>query len=200
MDNYDLVLQKMIERLARLNFAIIGDRTGTVFNVENETLELSFFGKPYVVTKKDCKVISGLPDRTKDAILIIDYLLSFGGLDSGDECIDFRDLPGALLYDGAFRINVESLLEGEIIENADRIMSEYAGLKISGYDQFDFAVAFSVFPRLRCLVLLSEGDDEIGAGAKVLFSSNAGNFMTTESLAVVAESLARRLASSANES
>ncbi|NCO66476.1 MAG: hypothetical protein AUK32_09320 [Candidatus Aquicultor secundus] len=57
----------------------------------------------------------------------------------------------------------------------------------------DFAVIFQVFPRVECLVLLSEGDDEIGPGAKLLFSSKAYEFLTTESLAAIGEALTRRL-------
>jgi hypothetical protein len=196
MDNYEIVLKKMMERLAMLNFAIVGDRTGATFNVENETLDLLFLGKSVVVTKEECKTSAGATANTKDAILIIDYLLSFGGLDEGDDWIDFRDLPGALPYDGAFRTNVETRLQiyaSEIVEDMDGVIDDYAGQKVFGFDQYDLAASFSVFPRLKCLVLLSEGDDEIGAGAKVLFSSNARNFMSTESLAAIAESLAGRL-------
>jgi hypothetical protein len=198
VDNYELVLKDMIIKLAKLNFAIVGDRTGAIFNIDNESLELPFFGQKYTVSKTSCRPFDGANCGTKDAILIIDYLLSFGGFEPGSGWIDFRDLPGSMPYDAAFRAHVESQLEehaSEIIEHQNALMDEYAGQILDGFKSYDFSAAFRVFPRLECLVLLCEGEDELRAGAKVLFSSDASRFMTTESLAAIAESLTARLIS-----
>lgn len=196
MDNYELVLRDMIAKLAKLNFAIVGDRTGAVFNIDSESLELPFFGQKYIVSKTACKALDGAGCGTKDAILIIDYLLSFGGFEPGSGWIDFRDLPGSMPYDAAFRAHVESQLEehaSEIIEHQNVLTNKYAGRTLDGFKSYDFSAAFQVFPRLECLVLLCEGEDELQAGAKVLFSSDASRFMTTESLAAIVESLTARL-------
>ncbi|HEY3375767.1 MAG TPA: DUF3786 domain-containing protein [Candidatus Aquicultor sp.] len=198
MDNYDKVLDTLLTRLAKFNFAIISSRTGAEFDVDTEALRIPFFGKQYTVTKNSCFASDGCADDTKDKILIIDYLLSFGGLDAGDGWIDFREIPSSFAYDGAFRAHVESVLEknaGTIIRRKAELIDKYNGYNITGYVEPDFTVAFQVFPRVECLVLLYEGDEEVGAGAKVLFSSNAHNFLTTESLAAIAETLARRLVS-----
>lgn len=196
MDNYDLVLNQLIERLARFNYAIVSCRTGAELDLENEALKLRFIGKDYLVTKKECKPLNSDGDPVKDQILIIDYLLSFGGLDTGDGWIDFRDIPNSMSYDGAFRANVESVLErnvSEIIGHRDKLLKKFDGYPAPGFSYADFAAIFQVFPRVECLVLLCEGDDETGPGAKLLFSSKAHNFLTTESLAAIAEALTRRL-------
>lgn len=196
MDNYDLVLNQLIERLARFNYAIVGSRTGAEFDLENEALTVRFLGKDYIVTKKECHTVSGGEDPAKDQILIVDYLLSFGSLETGDGWIDFRDLPGSMPYDAAFRANVESVLErnvSQVIARKEKLLKELDGHDAIGFSSSDFAVIFRVFPRVECLVLLCEGDDEIGPGAKLLFSSKAHNFLSTESLAAIAEVLARRL-------
>ncbi|HCG99373.1 MAG: hypothetical protein A2074_05820 [Candidatus Aquicultor primus] len=196
MDNYELVLSKLIERLAKFNYAIVGDRTGAEFDLENESLRVRFLGQDYCVTKTDCKPLGGHVDDTKDVILIVDYLLSFGSFDAGDDWIDFRDLPGSMPYDGAFRVNVEMVLEKhvpDIIEHKGELASEFDGYDAVGFSNADFAVVFQVFPRVDCLVLLCAGDDEIGAGAKLLFSSKAQHYLTTESLAAIGETLTRRI-------
>jgi len=198
MDNYDLVLNQLIERLAKFNYAIVSDRTGAEFDLDTESLRLRFLGQEYIVSKNTCRPLGCYEDDTKDMILIIDYLLSFGSLDAGDDWIDFRDLPGSMPYDGAFRANVESVLEQnvpEIIRRKDELMSRFDGYEAVGFSSSDFAVVFQVFPRVDCLVLLSEGDDEVGPGAKLLFSSKAQNYLTTESLAAIGETLTRRLVS-----
>lgn len=201
MDNYELVLVKLIERLAKFNYAIVGDRTGAEFDLDSESLKVRFLGQDYCVTKTDCKPLGGHVDDTKDVILIVDYLLSFGSLDAGDDWIDFRDLPGAVPYDGAFRANVEMVLEkyaSEIIERKDELTSKFDGYDAVGFANADFAVIFQVFPRVDCLVLLCVGDDEIGAGAKLLFSSKAQYYLTTESLAAIGETLTRRVSGHAS--
>ncbi|MDI6716663.1 MAG: DUF3786 domain-containing protein [Actinomycetota bacterium] len=195
MDNYDLVLNQLIERLARFNYAIVASRTGAEFDLDNDALKLRFLGEDYIVTKKDCKCL-GSNDSSKDHVLVVDYLLSFGGLDSGDGWIDFRDLPNSLPYDGAFRANVESVLErnvSNIIARKNELIKKLDGYRVPLFSCSDFAVAFQVFPRVECLVILCEGDDEIGPGAKLLFSSKAPQFLSTESLAAIAEALTRRL-------
>lgn len=200
VDNYELVLQDMLAKLARLNFVIVGDRTGAVFDIDNESLEITFFGQRFTVSKTSCRALDGTACNTKDAILIIDYLLSFGGFEPGSDWIDFRDLPGSMPYDAAFRTHVESQLEehaSEIIEHQNVLMDKFAGQILGGFESYDFSAVFCVFPRLECLVLLCEGEDDLQAGAKILFSSDASRFMTTESLAAIAESLTARLISSA---
>jgi hypothetical protein len=196
VDNYELVLQDMLARLARLNYAIVGDRTGAVFDIDSESLEIPFFGQKIIVSKTSCGALDNAACNPKDAIMIIDYLLSFGGFEPGSDWIDFRDLPGSMPYDTAFRAHVESQLEehaSEIIEHQNILMDKFAGQVLGGFESYDFSAAFRVFPRLECLVLLCEGEDGLRAGAKVLFSSNASCFMTTESLAAIAESLTARL-------
>ncbi|MBE0446769.1 MAG: DUF3786 domain-containing protein [Actinobacteria bacterium] len=197
MDNYDLVLNRLIEQLAKFNYAIVSGRTGAQFDIDNEVLKLRFLGQDYMVSKKECRPLcdsGGI--NTKDMILIMDYLLSFGGLDAGDGWVDFRDLPGSMPYDGAFRANVESVLEqnvSEIIRRKDELVSKFDGYDAIGFSSSDFAVVFQIFPRVDCLVLLCEGDDEIGPGAKLLFSSKAHHYLSTESLAAIGEALTRRL-------
>ncbi|HZD60319.1 MAG TPA: DUF3786 domain-containing protein [Anaerolineae bacterium] len=197
MDNYDVVLNQLIQRLARFNYAIVGTRTGAEFDLDNEALRLRFLGQEYIVSKTECRPLHCSPEiNTKDMILIIDYLLSFGSLDAGDGWIDFRDLPGSMPYDGAFRANVESVLERnvyEIIQRKGDMIEKYDGYDAVGFTTSDFAVVFQVFPRVDCLILLCEGDDEIGPGAKLLFSSKAHHYLSTESLAAIAEALTRRL-------
>lgn len=196
MDNYEIVLNRHIEKLAKFNYAIVSSRTGTDFDVETDSLKVRFMGKDYVVTKSRCAALDCEEDPTKDKILIIDYLLSFGGLDAGEEWIDFRDIPNSMPYDGAFRANVESVLEcnvSDILECKEELVRKLDGYDVSAFHNADFAAIFQVFPRVECLVLLFEGDDEIEPGAKLLFSSEAHKFLTTESLAAIAEALTRRL-------
>lgn len=197
MNNYQLILNQMIEKLARFNYAIVSSRTGAEFDVDREALKLRFFGKDYIVTKDECKPCNcDDDDPTIDKILLVDYLLSFGSLDPGDDWIDFRDIPNSMPYDGAFRAKVESVLErnvSNIISRKRELLQKYDGHGAAGFFAADFAVIFQVFPRVECLVLLSEGDEEIGPGAKLLFSSKAHEFLTTESLAAIAEVLTRRL-------
>lgn len=196
MDNYDLVLNDTLAKLAKFNYAIISGRTGAEFDVETESLKLRFFDKEYVISKERCCATGGDEDEKKDMILIIDYLLSFGSLELGDEWIDFREIPSSMPYDGAFRANVEAVLEAkvpQIIQRKDELIAKYNGYNVRGFESADFAVVFPVFPRVECLVLLYEGDEEIGSGAKVLFSSRAHDFLSTESLAAIAETLTRRL-------
>ncbi|MCL6472650.1 MAG: DUF3786 domain-containing protein [Firmicutes bacterium] len=196
MDNYDIVLDQLIKQLAKFNYAIVSCRTGAEFDIEKECLKLRFLGKDYVVSKKDCRPLGGSPDTGKEQILIIDYLLSFGGLDPGDEWVDFRDIPNSMPYDGAFRANVESVLErhvSDIIKRKEELLAKLDGHDVTEVNQADFAAIFRVFPRVECLVLLFEGDEETGAGAKLLFSSNGYKFLTTESLAAIGEALTRKL-------
>ncbi len=196
MDNYDVVLSQLIGQLARFNYAIVSSRTGAKFDIDSESLEVRFLGKKYVVTKKECYPVECEGDPKKDQILIIDYLLSFGGLDSGDDWIDFRDIPNSMPYDSAFRANVESLLEknaAKIIQHKEGLLSKLDGNNVTEFSRADFAAIFRVFPRVECLLLLFEGDEEIGPGAKLLFCSNAYKFLTTESLAAIGEALTRKL-------
>lgn len=197
MNNYEVVLHKLIAKLSALDFANVSARTDAEYDSKTDSLSLRYFGKDYIVTKSDCRLLDGALAKAIDAIAIVDYLLYFDGPKPGGSWIDYRDVPGSTAYDGAFRAQVDHLLgqnASEIVRRKGKLLRHYDGSVASEYSSsFDFAAVFKVLPRVECLVLLYEGDEEVGGGGKVLFSSNIRDHLAAETVAGIGGFLAERL-------
>ncbi|MCL6472648.1 MAG: DUF3786 domain-containing protein [Firmicutes bacterium] len=196
MNNHDAVLRQLVKKLARLNFGIVSNRTGVEFDTKTDSLKVRFLAEDYVITKSGCTPLSCTESDVRDRILILNYLLSFGGPDTGDGWLNFRDLPNAEAYDTIFRANVESVLERnvfDIVDCKELLMKKLDGHSAPGFQHASFGAVFPVLPRVELMVLLCEGDEELDPEAKVCFSSRATNFFSTEGLIAIAEALARKM-------
>jgi hypothetical protein len=132
-------------------------------------------------------------------ILLLHYLLGADGNPVEGEWIAFRNLPGGLGYDAAFRRRASLRIARAFGTN--RQAFETAAQALGG-EQLAFGDAsflFRALPRVWLAVVLNLADDEFPADANVLFNATASHYLPTEDLAVLGGMLARRLIKAAQD-
>jgi hypothetical protein len=162
-----------------------------------------FFGASYVVTWPDGAVQP--PDGHGEAditvqILLLHYLLTANGTPMGSSWIAFRNLPGGIGYDAAYRGRANNRLAR--IFGADQTSFEAAAKAMRGerLSFGDSSFLFRALPRVWLAIVLNLADDEFPADANVLFDSAAEHYLPTEDLAVLGGMLAGRLIRAAQNS
>lgn len=106
----------------------------------------------------------------------------------------FKDLPGSMPYQGAFRVNSEQVLVPHVllIRGKQKCITEVFGGQ--GGDQGaggDFGFVLYPLPKIALCYIFYLPDDEFPASATCLFSANALSFMPLDGLADVAEYTSR---------
>lgn len=133
-------------------------------------------------------------------ILSLHYLLTADGTPLGSRWIAFRNLPGGIGYDAAYRGRANNRLARAF--GADKPSFE-AAAQTAGGERLSFgdsSFLFRALPRVWLAVVLNLADDEFPADANVLFDSAAEHYLPTEDLAVLAGILAGRLIKAAQAS
>lgn len=106
----------------------------------------------------------------------------------------FRELPGSMPYQGAFKANSEQVLVPhtlQIQEKQKEIKEIFDGQDGQSEMRGDFAFILHPLPKIALCYIFYLPDDEFPASATCLFSANALSFMPLDALADVAEYTSR---------
>ena len=131
---------------------------------------------------------------TIGAVPILHYLLQATGNDPSGELLPYRELWGANLQSGPFIDRPEKQLTARYTEAPELVLANAGRLQaaVIGRDG-DFRLDIRVFPKAAVTILLYAADDELPAGAKILFDSVIKEYLPTEDTIWVAEYLAEEL-------
>ncbi len=162
---------------------------------ESDGFHLRAFGEDCVLEPGGV-TLSGERARDPKALLISLYALN-----SRPEAVllepfkAFRDLPGSMPYQGAFRANTEQILVPHVpdIEKKEKEITEaFSGEKeMQGTSGGDLSFILYPLPKIALKYILYFPDEEFPASVTCLFSANALSFMPLDGLADVAEYTSR---------
>jgi hypothetical protein len=102
----------------------------------------------------------------------------------------FKDLPGSMPYQGAFRTYAERILipyVPQIEKQGERIARAFGGAKNPAGVEADLSLLLYPFPKIALCYVFYMGDEEFPPSVSCLFSSNALSFMPLDGLADLAE-------------
>ncbi len=129
----------------------------------------------------------------KDKLLILHYLIRAKGNPPTDKVITFRELPeGASYFPNFFQREIKPVLDNFGSET-QRLLD--SAEKLGGYraDYGDTAVTFNAFSRLGITLVLWRGDDEFDPRGNILFSGTISDYLATEDITVLCETIVWRL-------
>jgi len=177
---------------------LIVENLKKAFAKRNEPeISIRAFAEPCIVRPYGV-FISGNKDTSPVGIIISLYLLH----DSGEELVlepfvSIKDMPGSMLYHGAFHQNVELALvpyvediykkRGHIMErfdSRDHRFSEETG---------DFSMLLFPLPKIALRYIFYLPDEEFPASVTCLFSNNASSFLPLDVLADLAEYTSKKI-------
>ncbi len=188
-------------RLASTGLAKIDDlkklclRSGSQFKLidSQKVITLEFLNRSHQIRFPDIDVslVDGKePVPLRDKLLILHYLRRATGSPITDKIIAFKELPEGASYFPNFSQRVIKPLLDNFNKEPHRLPD--AAVKLGGHkaDYGDAAVTINAFSQLAITLVLWQGDDEFAPKGSILFSSTISDYLSTEDITVLCETIA----------
>jgi hypothetical protein len=192
--NLDVAFAIVRERLASINIAQQCQKSGAEYSPE--TITLKYLNQDYrinVPTADVSPVDSKQSISLRDKILILHYFTQAKGTPSPRKQITYRDLPGGMVYYPTFiKRTIKPITD---CFGKDSTLLRQAG-KPLGARQGEFGDAsliIDAFARVPITIVLWQGDNELTPQANLLFDANIGDYLESEDVTIVCETITWRL-------
>jgi len=188
------------ERLAKTDIATQCERSGAECQPDG-TVVLQYLNETYRVDVRNADVTLEPPGRQlslRDRILILHYFTQAKGTAPTGKQITYRDLPGGLVYYPTFMKRTINPL-AEAFGRTDAQVTINAG-EIFGARKGEFgdaSLVIDAFPKVTITIVLWVGDDELTPELNILFDANIPDYLESEDVTVVCETITWRLINAA---
>lgn len=157
---------------------------------------IDYLNQPYHITIPDVE-ISLTDSKTevplKDRILILHYFTMAKGTPPTRISINFKQLPGGVSYFPAFSQRAINPFVKHFGQKPELIIELSA--KLGGYkaDHGDASVTINAFNHVPITFALWRGDEEFSPSGAILFDANISDYLSTEDITVLCETVAWKL-------
>ncbi len=173
-------------------------KSGARYQVIDSRKEIviDYLDQSYVITLPDIEVSlrnSAGEILVRDRILILHYFISAKGTPATDKLITFRELPEGKVYFPTFsKRTIQPLMEhfGKEPHLLVKAAGKLGGVRV---DYGDLAVTINAFTRVPITIIMWRGDEEFAPQGNVVFDANIIDYLPTEDITVLCETIAWRL-------
>jgi hypothetical protein len=154
-------------------------------------LEIVFLNQRYRVLLPGAEVkdAAGLEPPLVRRVLILHYLIQAQGKDLARRWVDFRSLPGGVVYYPVFRGRVIARLVRMFGERPQALISAAAPLGGRAIAMADWAVEIPAFPRVPVVLALWEASDEFAPEGTIMYDDALPSYLETEDAIIVCEEI-----------
>ena len=205
--------QRNYEYAYELAYKLAGEQLAKIGDIEQQCLKsgarcqvidskkviiIQYLNQSYLVTLPEIEVSltgSGEKVPTRDKVLILHYLTSAKGSPDTNKLITFKELPeGANYFPTFYKRTIKPLLNH--FGKEPRLLVA-AAEKLGGHkaDYGDVAVTINAFSRVPITIVLWQGDDEFTPQGSIMFDTTISDYLSTEDITVLCETITRRLIS-----
>lgn len=196
---YELAYQLACEQLAMIDdIEQQCHRSSAQYRVTDSQKEIiiQYLNQSYLITFPDIEV--SLADSTeevpiRDKLLILHYLITAKGTPVANRLIAFRELPEGSVYSPTFSQRTVKPLLAHFGKEPHFLVE--AAEKLGGHkvDYGDVAVTINAFSRVPITIVLWHGDDEFAPQGNVACDATISDYLPTEDIAVLCETIVWRL-------
>jgi Domain of unknown function (DUF3786) len=186
-------------KLAQERFTAIGmmqqcQKSGSLYSPE--TVTINYLNEIYKIDVASVEVDfidSHQPVPPRDKILILHYFTQAKGTPLTGKPITYRELPGGLVYYPTFiKRTIKPLVDffgknPKLLLKAGKLVGAKQG------ETGDASLIIDVFPRVPITIILWQGDNELTAEVNILFDANIADYLTSEDVTIICETITWRL-------
>ncbi len=182
-------------RLRQADLADVCLKSGAVPH-DADTIRLTFLNRDYRIDRLAGTVTLASetePVPIAESLLILHYLVTARGTTPGDGKISFKEIPeGVVYYPTFYKRAIRPLLSKFGALPAGLIT---AAAMLGGVDahQGDAAVTVQAFPKVAVTWVLWKGDDEFPAEGTILVDRTIQDYLPTEDIVVLCQTIAIKL-------
>jgi len=157
---------------------------------------IEYLNQSYQITLPDIE-ISLMDSEEKipirDKILILHYLTLAKGTPLANKIVVYKELPGGANYFPTFSKRTIKPLLDHFGKEPERLID--AARKLGGHkaDYGDVAVTINAFSYVPVTLVLWRGDDEFPPAGSIIFDATISDYLSTEDITVLCETIAWRL-------
>ena len=199
---YELAYRLVCDELAKLG-DIEGQcqRSGARCQLisSKRVITLQYLNESYQVTLTDFEVSrldDSKPVPLRDKLLILHYFIRAKGSPLSHKIITYKELPEGIGYFPTFyKRAIKPIIDsfGRQPRRLLKAAGELGGCKV---DYGDLAVTINAFSRVPITLVLWQGGDEFPPEGSILFDSTISDYLATEDITVLCQTIAWRLVSS----
>jgi hypothetical protein len=155
------------------------------------SFEVTFLNRRYRVELPGAEVKpdTGETPSLVRRVLILHYLIQAQGKELARRWVDFRSLPGGVVYYPVFRGRVIARLIRMFGERPEELIPAAAALGGREIAMADCAVEIPVFPRVPVVFALWKASEEFGPEGTVMYDDALPAYLETEDAIIVCEEI-----------
>ncbi|MFC2044378.1 DUF3786 domain-containing protein [Chloroflexota bacterium] len=195
---YELAYKLAGEQLAKVDIEEQCRKTGARYHEVNSKrfIIIEYLSQTYQISLSEMKVSlvgSGEDVPIRDKILILHYFVSAKGTPLANKLITFRELTEGSVYAPTFAKRAVKPLLDHFGKDPKLLLDVSGSLGGQKAEFGDIGVTINVFCRVTITIVIWHGDDELGPQGNILFDATISDYLTTEDITVLCETIAWRL-------
>ena len=202
---------EMAYTIAREKLATTGDiveqcyRSATQYQEINSqaNIMVRYLNQSYTISLPDITILlsdSSSSVSIKDKLLILHYFNTAKGTPLSNRLITFQELPEGTVYFPTFSKRTIIPLVNYFGNNPQLLFETGRILGGQKKDTGDAAIKIIAFPRVPVTIVIWKGDSELPATGNILFDSSITDYLPTEDIIVLSETITWKLIRSSGNS
>jgi len=170
-------------------------KSGAWYVGPNEIV-INYLNKPYHITLPDAEILSedsNVEVPLKDKILILHYFTLAKDTPATGILITYKQLPGGISYFPAFSQRAIAPFVNHFGKNPELLIKTAAKLGGREADYGDVSVTINAFDHVPITLVLWRGDEELAPNGNILFDASISDYLSTEDVTVLSETIIWRL-------
>ncbi len=157
---------------------------------------IQYLNRPYQITLLEIEIsLTDSEDKVplRDKVLILHYLTLAKGTLATNRLITFKELPEGANYFPTFSKRTIKPILRNFGKELHLLVD--AAEKLGGHkaDYGDVAVTINAFSRVPITIVLWRGDDEFAPEGSIIFDATISDYLSTEDITVLCETITWRL-------
>ena len=202
---------KLFDDAYRLSYKIAAEKIAGLADIEEQcrlsgaqyqmaesglTITIQYLNRAYLINLPDVtiSVADGAEEiPIRDKLLILHYFLTAKGIPLAGRLITFRELPEGVVYYPIFLQRTVKPILDNFANNPGLLLEAAQQMGGQAADYGDAAVTINAFSCVPITIILWRGDQELAPQGSVLVDANIADYLPTEDIIVLSESIAWRL-------
>lgn len=184
------------EQLTKINDIEKQCRRSGARYLEPNGIVINYLNQPYRIMLPDGEILledSNSEAPLRDKILILHYFTGARGTPATGKLIAYKQLPGGISYFPAFSQRTINPFVNHFGKNPELLIKAAAKLRGHAVDYGDVSVTVNAFDHVPVTLVLWQGDEELSPNGNILFDANISDYLSTEDVTVLCETIIWKL-------
>jgi len=189
---FELSYKFACEQLARISDIEEQCRKSGARYLESHEIVINYLNQPYHIMLPDGKILledSSIEAPLRDKILILHYFTGAKGTAATGKLIAYKQLPGGISYFPAFSQRAIAPFVNHFGKSPELLIKAAAKLGGREADYGDISVTINAFDHVPITLVLWRGDEELAPNGNILFDANISDYLSTEDVTVLCETI-----------